>query len=659
MSAPAIQSTQFSLLSSPIDIGRVTVKNRIVSSGHDTGMSVDSAVSDQLVAYHRARAAGGVGLIVLQVSGIHETARYTTHMLMATDDSAIDGYRRIAEAVHPYGTKVFGQVFHPGREMMESLDGSRPVAYSASNAINDRFHQVPAAMPKDMIDEVITGYADGAERMRKGGLDGTEIVASHGYLPAQFLNARFNQRTDEYGGSYENRLRFLRDTVRAVRDRVGPDFVVGLRISGEEMSEDGLVIDEVVQACRDLDADGLLDYISVTAGTSATLGGAVHIVPPMSQQVGYTAPISAQIKKIVDVPVMVAGRVNQPQDAETVLANGQADLCAMTRALICDPEMPNKALDGELDSIRACIGCNQACIGHHHAGYPISCIQRPESGRELVYDLPNPVVRRKSVMVIGGGPAGLKAATVAAQRGHEVTLYEAERRVGGQVLLAEQLPGRAEFGGAATNIIAEAQRAGVNIVTRHRVDGDFVRASAPDAVIVATGSVPRQPEIEIMDEPTILEARDVVGGVELPHGRIVIADWRCDWIGLGVAQMIVQKGRKAVLCVDGYMAGEMLQQYVRDDMLAAAHAAGVEIVTNVRVMGVDEDTVYLQHRLSGQPVMVEDVAATVFSLGPLPENSLVRELDDVGCDVIAIGDAVAPRTVEEAILEGLKAAWNI
>lgn len=659
MSAPAIPATQFPLLSSPLDIGTVTIKNRIVSSGHDTGMSVDSGVSDQLVAYHRARAAGGVGLIVLQVSGIHETARYTTHMLMATDDSAIAGYRRIAEAVNPYGVKVFGQVFHPGREMMESLDGSRPVAYSASNAINDRFHQVPAQMPTWMIDEVVTGYADGAERMLKGGLDGTEIVASHGYLPAQFLNPRFNQRADEYGGSYENRLRFLRETVRAVRTRVGPDFVVGLRISGQEMSEDGLVIDEVVQACKDLDDDGLLDYISVTAGTSSTLGGSVHIVPPMSQAVGYTTPISAQIKKIVGIPVMVAGRINQPQDAELALERGQTDACAMTRALICDPEMPNKAAAGELDSIRACIGCNQACIGHHHAGYPISCIQRPESGRELIYDLPNPTVRRKSVMVIGGGPGGLKAATVAAQRGHEVTLYEADRRVGGQVLLAEQLPGRAEFGGAATNLIGEATRAGVQIVTRTRVDADFVRAQAPDSVVVATGSVARTPEIEIMDDPAIFEARDVIAGAEVPKGRIVVADWRCDWIGLGVAQMLAQKGRKVTLCVDGYMAGEMLQQYVRDEMLAAAHAAGVEVITNVRVMGVDEDTVYLQHRLSAQPVLLEDVAGTVFSLGPMPENSIVADLEALDCEVVAIGDCVAPRTVEEAVLEGLKAAWAL
>ncbi|QHG85513.1 FAD-binding protein (plasmid) [Rhodococcus rhodochrous] len=659
MSATATMPELFPKLFSPLRIGKTTIKNRIVSSGHDTGMSVAGNVSDQLVAYHRARAVGGTGLIVMQVSGVHETAQYTTHMLMATDDSAIAGFRRIAEAVHPYDCKVFAQIFHPGREIMESLDGSRPVTYSASNAFNDRFHSVPAVMPTALIKEVIEGFADSAERMLKGGLDGAEIVASHGYLPAQFLNPRLNDRTDEYGGSAENRLRFLREVIVAVRERVGDDFVVGLRISGDEMSEDGLVLDETVQVCSALNDDGHLDYISVVAGTSATLGGSVHIVPPMTQTTGYTAPIAGKIKDVVDIPVMVAGRINQPQDAELILANGQADACAMTRALICDPEMPNKAELGQVDDIRACIGCNQACIGHHHAGYPISCIQRPETGRELVYDLPNPVVRRKSVMVIGGGPAGLKAATVAAQRGHAVTLYEAGRRVGGQVLLAERLPGRAEFGGAITNLIAESQRSGVQIVTGTQVDTALIRDKAPDTVILATGSTPRAPSIEIADDPVVLEARDVVNGADVPSGRIVIADWRCDWIGLGVARMLAERGRKVTLCVDGYMAGEMLQQYVRDEMLSAAHEAGVEVIPNVSVMGIDEDTVYLQHRLSGQPVMVDDVAATVFSLGPIPNNGLQAQIADLGIDVTAIGDCLAPRTVEEAVLEGLKAAWKI
>ena len=658
MTSPAT-SALFPHLFSPLRIGPVTLKNRIVSSGHDTVMAHDGLVSDQMVAYHGARAAGGAGLIVLQVSGVHETAHYTAEMLMATDDSSIEGYRRIAEAVHPHRCTVFAQLFHPGREIMESQDGSLPVTYSASAAENDRFHSISRPMTSVLVADVIQGYGDAALRMKAAGLDGVEIVASHGYLPAQFLNPRLNQRTDEYGGNEENRLRFLRDVIAEVRSRVGQGFVVGMRISADEMSGDGLSLDEVVRACSALDGDRTLDYVSVTAGTSATPGGSVHIVPPMSRPSSYTAPLAARIKAVTRVPVMVAGRISQPQEAELVISSGQADACAMTRALICDPEMPNKAGRDAVDEIRACIGCNQACIGHFHAGYPISCIQHPETGRELLYGIRRAVSQARSVMVIGGGPGGLKAAAVAAERGHRVTLYEARRRVGGQVLLAERLPGRAEFGGAITNLHGEARRAGVEIVTGVCVDAAMVRQNAPDAVIVATGSVSRQPGVEVNDDPVLLDARDVIGGAEVPSGRVVVADWRCDWVGLGVAQLLAERGRTVSLCVDGYMAGEMLQQYVRAEMLAAAHRAGVDVMPNVRVVGIDEDTVYLQHRLSGEPVLVEGVAATVLALGPSSDHVLLDELTGLHPDVTGVGDCLTPRTVEEAVLEGLRAAWNL
>ncbi|WP_240319951.1 oxidoreductase [Rhodococcus jostii] len=372
-------SQLFPHLLSPLRIGTVTLANRIVSSGHDTVLVQDGKVTDELVAYHEARAAGGVGMIVVQVAGVHETARYTSHVLMATDDDCIPGYRRIADACHRHGCVVVGRVFHPGREILESQDGSTPVALAPSAVPSERFHVMPRAMTAAEIEAVVRGYGDAARRLQRAGLDGVEIVASHGYLPAQFLNPRTNLRTDDYGGSAENRLRFLRAALASVRAAVGREFVVGIRISGDEMGSDGLRPDESQAACAALDADGLLDYVSVCAGSSSSLSGAVHIAAPMTESAAYTAPMAAAVKAVVGVPVVVAGRINQPHEGDAVIAQGQADACAMTRALICDPRMPAKAERNEFDSIRACIGCNQACMGTSSAGARsrASSIRRP------------------------------------------------------------------------------------------------------------------------------------------------------------------------------------------------------------------------------------------------------------------------------------------
>ncbi len=383
----------FPRLFSPLTIRGHTLRNRIFSTGHDTKMPEDFAVSDSLIAYHLARARGGAGLIILQVAGVHRTAMYTHSMLMATSDACIPGYRRMAEALHGEGACVYGQLFHPGREIMESQDGALPVAYAPSAVPNERFHVMPRPLSEGMIAEIVAGYAAAARRMAEAGLDGVEIVGSHGYLPAQFLNPRVNLREDRYGGSAQNRRRFLLEVVAAVRGAVGPGVAVGMRLSGDEADPEGLTESESLAHMIALAPQ--LDYLNVIAGTSASLGGAVHIVPPMMVENAYVAPFAAAVKAKVEIPVFVAGRINQPQTAEQVLASGQADVIGMTRALIADPEMPNKAAGGRAEDIRACIACNQACIGHFHLGYPISCIQHPETGRELEFGARRPAAPRR------------------------------------------------------------------------------------------------------------------------------------------------------------------------------------------------------------------------------------------------------------------------
>lgn len=640
-------------LASPIRIRNVTIRNRVVSSGHDTVMVHHGLVTDDLIAYHEARAVGGAGLIVVQVAGVHDTARYTSHVLMATDDSVIAGYRRLVDAVHRHGTTIFGQVFHPGREITESADGTAPVALAPSAVPTERFCVLPRAMAVTEIEEVLDGYASAAVRLQTAGVDGVEVVASHGYLPAQFLNPSVNLRDDEYGGSFEARLRFLDRALERVRAATGPDFVVGMRISGDEYAHDGLNVDLVKQVCTALGARDRMDYVSVCAGSSASLSAALHIAAPMSEPAAYVAPLAAAVKAIVDVPVIVAGRINQPQEAEQILSKREADMVAMTRALICDPELPAKTFSGRHEEIRACIACNQACMGHFQAGHPISCIQHPETGRERTFGTLALTRRVKSVAVVGAGPAGLKVAAVAAQRGHDVTVYEAARRPGGQVLLAERLPGRGEFGGVITNLLAETTRLGITIHTGVTMDAALLSQLGPDAVVLATGSRPYTPVLELMDDPVLLQAVDVVGGAEVPAGHVLVVDSRGDWTGLGVATMLAQQHRRVTLAVTGFAAGDRLQQYVRTAMIREAIAAKVTIVPNVRLIGADEDTAYLQHTLGEHPVMIDDVAATVLALGGQPVRDLQVQAGPVR-QVHEIGDRVSARTVEEAVLEGLQ-----
>ncbi|MHC6225968.1 oxidoreductase [Pseudomonas sp. X10] len=649
-------STAFAHLFEPLQIRGKRLKNRIMSSGHDTSMPTDNLVNERLIAYQRARAEGGVGLIVLQVAGVHDSARYTSHVLMATDDECIDGYRRLAEACHAHDTVVLSQLFHPGREIMESADGLLAVAYSASSVPNERFRVMPRALDQVMIDEIVQGYANAARRLHQAGLDGVEVVASHGYLPAQFLNPRVNQRSDGYNGELEQRLRFVREVIAAVRAATDEQFIVGLRISADERDSEGLTEDESLAAVEALQHQ--LDYVHIVAGTSASLGGAIHIVPPMAIEPAYLAREAGTFKARLAIPLFVTGRINQPQEAELIIARGQADVCGMTRALICDPEMPNKTLQGQVEDVRACIACNQACIGHFHRGLPISCIQHPETGREQQFGQLQPTAVRKRILVAGGGPAGMKAAAVAAARGHEVTLYEAGPQLGGQVLLAQLLPRRSEFGGASTNLQREMQLAGVRVVRNTRVDRALVERERPDLVIAATGATPYWPAFERAGELQVVDAWQVLRN-EVSLGRsVMVVDWRCDWIGPGIAERLTREGHQVQLAVNGTHCGESLPLYVRDQMAGELHKLGIPVIPYARLYGCDDNTVYLQHTASGEPMIHEGIDTLVLCQGHQPHDELAASLTGL-VEVRRIGDCLAPRTAEEAIYEGLKVACAV
>jgi 2,4-dienoyl-CoA reductase-like NADH-dependent reductase (Old Yellow Enzyme family) len=648
---------RFPHLFSPFTIKGVTIPNRIFSTGHDTDLGHDGAPSDALVAYQTARARGGAGLIIVQVVGVHETARYTSEVLMGTSDASIPQFRGLFDAIKAEGTRAFVQLFHPGRELLGRRNGVAQAAYSASVSPAERFRIVPRALETEQVHEIVQGYAAAARRMREAGAEGVEIVASHGYLPAQFLSENINFREDEFGGSAEKRLRFLKLVSETVRREAGDDFIVGIRISSNEYDIEGFDDDSTLGVCRSLKDD--FDYFNVIAGTSSSASGAVHIAPPMSVKNAYLAPFAQRLKQTIQKPVFVAGRINQPHEAEEIIATSSADMCGMTRAMICDPQMPQKAKQGKTDDIRACIACNQACIGHAQLGLSISCIQYPESGRELQFGTRPRTDKPKKVLVVGGGPGGMKAASVAAEIGHHVTLWEATNRLGGQAQLAQLLPHRSEFGGIITNLAREVELANVDVRLNVLATAEAIAAECPDVVILATGSERTMPRFEQGGGIEVIHAHDIVSGKAKTGQKVVVYDWLADWIGLGVAEKLAADGAYVQLAVNGVCPGASIQNYVRDAAIARLHKLGVVMTPYSRLFGAEDRTVYLIHTASQEAVVVEDVDTLVVCAPNRPRDDLVSGIRALGIPVHLIGDALAPRTAEEAVFEGLNAATQL
>ena len=648
----------FSHLFTPHEIRGHEFRNRIFSSAHQTILVRSGSPGVEMAAYHEARARGGTGLIILESSRPYSDDVSASYYIDSSTDACIPGYRMVADAVHKHGCKVFGQINHGGR-IAYTHEGMQIVSHAPSMVPDHRFHCMPRVMSTVYVRNIINAFAAAAGRMAEAGLDGAELTASHGMLIAQFLNPQTNFREDEFGGSSENRFRIVSEMIAATRQVVGNDFIIGMRISAEELEPDGLDQAAWLDICRRLSDEEELDYLSVTVGSMMGLAGSVHVVPPMFIDHAYTAPHAGNIKREVRQSVLVTGRINQPQLAEQILVQEQADMCGMTRALISDPEMPNKARVGQLDDIRACIGCNQACIGHYHQGVRISCIQHPVSGRELTLGTHPPAKTTRKVLVAGGGPGGMKAAAVAAERGHQVILCEKNQSLGGQALLAQTLPGRVEFGGIVDNLRREMELNAVDIRLNTAVDKALIEAEKPDAVIIATGATPYLPELDISEETHAADAWQILKGDVKPGASVVVADWRCDWVGMGLAEKLAREGSQVRLCVDGEMAGQNLQRYLRWHWAGELHKLGVEVISYARLFGADGDTAYFQHTTSGEPIICENMDTLVIAQGHRPDTALEQDLAEIDVEVHLAGDCLSPRSAEEAVYEGLMVARNI
>ena len=460
----------------PIQVGGVTIPNRIVRSAHGTLLTGEAAI-----AYHEARARGGVGMITLEATGVHPMVASQVPLY---SDAVLPYYREISQRIHAHGTILFQQIYHAGASY-----GGGAESWSASAIPNFQQGHVPFEMTQSMIDEVIESFAKAARRCRDGGLDGVDVHASSGYLIHEFLSPALNQRTDGYGGSLEGRMRFLLEVLAAIRAEVNDDgFVVGVRLPNEDHVPGGLTAPQVAEIAARLDP--LVDYVSLHMGSYWRFH---TLIAPSDDPLGVEMPANDIVTQRVTKPTIVVGRINTLDHADAIIRAGQADMVSMVRALLADPELVNKSRRGEEHKIRPCIGTNIGCVGQLMSGHPLSCVVNPAAAREnlIAYEPADKAEHRKRILIVGGGPAGLEAARTAALRGHQVILHEAGQRLGGQVAIAASAPHRADVGAIVSFLIEEIEALGVEVHLNSPVDASIVEAADPDEVIVATGTTPR------------------------------------------------------------------------------------------------------------------------------------------------------------------------
>ncbi|MFH1833768.1 MAG: NAD(P)-binding protein, partial [bacterium] len=448
---------QFPNLFSPLRIGRVTVPNRISFSAHLTNLADDGLVTERLTHYLAARAHGGAGLIITEEQSVHPSDRAYEHLIEAFRPEVVVGYKRLTEAVHVFDTRIFAQLNHNGQQSSGSL--SRLPVWAPSPIPDVLYRETPKAMEREDIEEVIDHFARSATHVREGGFDGVELQFGHSSLARQFMSPLTNLRDDEYGGDFENRLRFALELIVAVREAVGADFTLGVRLCADELIPGGLTLDDAKQIAQRLQATGYLDFLNLTLSTFYNLylvGGSMHL------PLGYAVPLAAGIKEVATLPVFATGRINDPAMAERVLAEGQADMIGVVRGQISDPDFARKAREGRTEEIRHCIACNQNCYGRVGLNKTIGCVQNPAVGCEETEGEARlrPALQRKRVRVVGGGPAGMWAAKIATLRGHDVTLSEKAEELGGQVVLAMKGAGREEFGVIVRNERTQLTRLG-------------------------------------------------------------------------------------------------------------------------------------------------------------------------------------------------------
>ena len=647
---------------SPIRIGAVEIPNRIVRTAHATRFAGDY-VNDDLIAYHLERAKGGAGLSIIESTSVHPSSTFS---LSARDDGAIAPMRRLVDAIAPTGMKLFTQLWHGGYTD-PAADGGLPWAVTA---LPGRYSVVPPIpMSTDQIGELIEAYGQGAARMEKAGLDGVEVLAGAGYLFSQFFSPVLNQRTDAYGGSFENRIRALLETLRAIRAATSPDFALGIRIGGSP--DPRILSDEDVNAIAlRAQAEGLIDFVNITHGDYY-----FHVdrYAGMDQPVGYQLPHVERISQGLRVPRILVGRYATLDDAEQALRAGQSEMINIVRGMIADPMLIAKTRAGRATEVRPCIGCNQGCIGGVFTGR-MRCAVNPVVGDEatLSEDLIVPTRHPRKVLVVGGGVAGMEAARVALLMGHQVTLAEATSDLGGLLNYARHMPKLHPIGDIAVWLEQEIYRLGAQVRLATYMEADDVLAEAPDVVIVATGSLPadasefRQTadpaaEVPIAPDARVLTSLDLVMDPHQDIGRTALVfDDVGHYEAIGCCEALIERGAEVVYATRHLMFAPAMEATGRtQSALKRLHAAGkFRIVTQSALVSIDRGQAGIRP-LFGEAVEALPADTVVLVGFRQSQNELLDALRGRVPQLHIVGDALSARDIQPAIREGHLAAHAI
>ena len=628
-------------LFSPYTLKGKTIKNRLTVPAMVTDYCTeDGKATERYLAYHEAKAKGGFGLIITEDYAVAPYGKGFKTVAGLWDDDQIESHSELPRRVHQYGATILAQIYHCGRQTNWGAIAHQPYAPSAIPCPFGT--DIPLELTIPEIQKIVSQFGDTALRAKKCGFDGVEIHGAHGYLVAEFLSPYSNKRVDEYGGNIHNRMRFAIEIIKDIREKCGEEFIIGMRISGDEMIEGGRTLEDTKAMVPFFEAAGL-DLIHVTAGVYAS---ADAIVPSSYRKHGWIVDLAKEVKEICGIPVITVGRINDPVLANSIITSGKADFTSMGRASLVDPDLPNKAKEGRFEDIRHCIGCNFACLGILFTDNPIKCVLNPTLGNESTCAIKTADVSKK-VAVIGAGPAGLEAALAAKKAGHNVTVYEQGSHAGGQFYQAAIPPSKGELASFIQWQTTQCRKNDIDIIYNTEVTVALMKEAAPDAIILATGAKLILPPIKGIDHANVCKASDVLlGKVNPGYNCVVIGGGQ---VGAETANYLGQQLKNVTIIemLGGIALDEALAP--RWDLLKNLEARKVACYTETTVTEITDNAVLAK---KGDTKFTFAADTVIIATGSVSECSLRDDLVNAGFDVKVTGDAKKVGMVLEATSDG-------